>query len=174
MPGIENLSLCDYHDKCFGVWRTPEGKHHRIDVVVVAFPEERSFALLAWTGSRTFNRLCRLRAIHLGLNLGPHNFTARERVTVVLDARAQPPVQLELPPLGVLPFEHCRTEEDMSYASSRSAPMISQHSQSRRVGMPKSPQLAIHDGSRRWSRSLLCVAVMFRCGRRHRTASACS
>ena len=38
--GIENLTLCDHHDKLFGVWRTPSGRHHRIDVVVVAFPDE--------------------------------------------------------------------------------------------------------------------------------------
>lgn len=89
------------------------GMHHRIDIVVVAFPHERPFARLAWTGSRTFNRLCRLRAIQLGLNLGPHCFTAREPVTVVVDARTEPPVQLELPALGVVPREHCRTEADI-------------------------------------------------------------
>jgi len=111
--GIENLTLCDYHDKLFGIWRSPEGVHHRIDVVMVAFPEELPFARLTWTGSRTFNRLCRLRAIHLGLNLGPHNLTAREQTTVILDARADPPRQMELPPLGVLPQEHCQSEADI-------------------------------------------------------------
>ena len=111
--GIENLSLCDYHDKLFGIWRTPSGVHHRIDVVVVAFADELPFARLAWTGSRTFNRLCRLRAIHLGLNLGPHNITAREKVTVMIDAHADSPLQIELPPLGVVPFDYCRTEADI-------------------------------------------------------------
>lgn len=112
--GIENLTLCDYHDKLFGIWRAPGGTHHRIDVVMVAFPEELPFARLAWTGSRTLNRLCRLRAIHLGLNLGPHNFTAREHTTVTLDAMAGAGRgQLELRPLQVLPAECVRSEADI-------------------------------------------------------------
>jgi DNA polymerase mu len=85
-------------------------------VVVVAFPEELPFARLTWTGSRTFNRLCRLRAIHLGLNLGPHNLTVRETgegATVVLDARCEPPRTISLPPLGVVPNALVRTEADI-------------------------------------------------------------
>lgn len=80
---------------------------------MVAFPEELPFARLAWTGSRTFNRLCRLRAIHIGLNLGPHNITARDRTTVVLDARVHPPHTLELQPLDVIPPECIQSEADI-------------------------------------------------------------
>ena len=111
--GIENLTLCDYHDKVFGVWRTPAGVHHRIDIVVVAFPHELPYARLTWTGSRTFNRLTRLRAIHMGLNLGPHSRTARERVRVVVDASVQPPRTIELAPLEVVPAEYVHSEADI-------------------------------------------------------------
>ena len=62
--GYENLEH-DHHDKYFGIWRTPAGAHHRIDIVVCATPLDLPFARLAWTGSRTLNRLLRLRAVSL-------------------------------------------------------------------------------------------------------------
>ena len=68
---------------------------------------------MTWTGSRTFNRLTRLRAIHLGLDLGPHGFTAKEAGTFVLDARREPPLTVTLPALGVVPYEHMQSEEDI-------------------------------------------------------------
>ena len=111
--GVENLSDHDHHDKVFGVWRTAAGRHHRIDIVVVAHPEEIGFARLAWTGSRTLNRLLRLRAIDLGLNLGPHGLTARDQREVVIDARQSPPLTVTVPTLGVVPFHHVRTEEQI-------------------------------------------------------------
>ena len=74
--GIENLQG-DWHDKLLGLWCTPLGVHHRIDVVVVAHPEELPFARLTWTGSRSLNRLMRLRAIELGLNLNSNGLSAR-------------------------------------------------------------------------------------------------
>ena len=70
-----------------------------------------SFARLTWTGSRTFNRLTRLRAIHLGLDLGPHGFTAKRRHLVV--ARREPPLTVTLPALGVVPYEFMQSEEDI-------------------------------------------------------------
>jgi hypothetical protein len=49
--GFENLSE-DHHDKLFGVWRTPGGKHRRIDLIVNSLPEELPFTLLGWTVRR--------------------------------------------------------------------------------------------------------------------------
>ena len=103
----------DWHDKLFGLWQQPSGRLHRLDIIVVAQPEEVPFARLTWTGSRTFNRLTRLRAIHLGLDLGPHGFTAKEAGTFVLDARREPPLTVTLPALGVVPYEHMKSEEDI-------------------------------------------------------------
>jgi DNA polymerase/3'-5' exonuclease PolX len=51
--------------------------HHRIDIVVVAHPEELPFARLTWTGSRSLNRLMRLRASEVGLNLNSNGLSAR-------------------------------------------------------------------------------------------------
>uniref|UniRef100_A0A6V2WX53 Uncharacterized protein n=1 Tax=Emiliania huxleyi TaxID=2903 RepID=A0A6V2WX53_EMIHU len=84
--GIENLA-CDHHDKVFAIWRSAGGRHRRIDVVVCAFPEELPFARLAWTGSRMLNRMMRLQAIALGINLGAHAI----RTPHVL-ARLRPPL----------------------------------------------------------------------------------
>ena len=52
---------------------------------VCAFPEELPFARLAWTGSRILNRIMRLQAIALGINLGAHAI----RTPIVL-ARLRP------------------------------------------------------------------------------------
>ena len=58
-------------------------------------------------------RYRRLRAIELGLNLGPHGLTARDQREVVLDARQSPPLTVTVPTLGVVPFHHVRTEEQI-------------------------------------------------------------
>jgi hypothetical protein len=56
----------------FGVWRTPAGKHRRIDLVVCSFPEEAAICRLSWTGSRLLNRLLRQYAQQHGLCLSAH------------------------------------------------------------------------------------------------------
>ena len=66
-----------------------------------AFPEELPFARLAWTGSRMLNRMMRLQAIALGINLGAHAI----RTPIVL-ARLRPHFE-------VLPFKYVRSEEDV-------------------------------------------------------------
>ena len=113
--GIENLQG-DWHDKVFGIWRTPEGVHHRIDIVVVNVPEELPFARLTWTGTRTLNRLMRLQAIQLGLNLNANGLLARggPRTPVVVEARPGHVYrEVVIEGHGHLPFEFCRTEEDI-------------------------------------------------------------
>mmetsp|Transcript_38953 Transcript_38953/g.125101 ORF Transcript_38953/g.125101 Transcript_38953/m.125101 type:complete len:609 (+) Transcript_38953:16-1842(+) len=115
--GIENLA-CDHHDKVFAIWRSAGGRHRRIDVVVCAFPEELPFARLAWTGSRMLNRMMRLQAIALGINLGPHAITARNEAgrgstTTRLTIDAAAGTVVELRPLQVLPFKYVRSEEDI-------------------------------------------------------------
>mmetsp|Transcript_25075 Transcript_25075/g.80170 ORF Transcript_25075/g.80170 Transcript_25075/m.80170 type:complete len:609 (+) Transcript_25075:97-1923(+) len=115
--GIENLA-CDHHDKVFAIWRSAGGRHRRIDVVVCAFPEELPFARLAWTGSRMLNRMMRLQAIALGINLGPHAITARNEAgrgstTTRLTIDAMAGTVVELRPLQVLPFKYVRSEEDI-------------------------------------------------------------
>ena len=75
--GYENLHH-DHHDKFFGIWRSVRtGRLHRVDIVVCSHPEELPFARLGWTGTRTLNRLMRLRAIELGLNLNSNGLSAR-------------------------------------------------------------------------------------------------
>ena len=69
--GFENLSQ-DAHDKVFGVWRTPQGRCHRIDIVVNSFPEELALCRLTWIGSRLLNRLLRQHALNNGLTLTAH------------------------------------------------------------------------------------------------------
>lgn len=49
--GFENLSQ-DYHDKVFGIWRTAEGRHRRIDIVVCSYPEELPLCRQTWIGER--------------------------------------------------------------------------------------------------------------------------
>lgn len=118
--GFENLQH-DHHDKFFGIWRSARtGKLHRIDLVVCSHPEELPFARLAWTGTRTLNRLMRLRAIDLGLYLGAHCFVARgdregtTETKVVVDAQAgRPPEVITLKKLEPLPFKYVQSEEDI-------------------------------------------------------------
>ena len=118
--GFENLQH-DHHDKFFGIWRSARtGKLHRIDLVVCSHPEELPFARLAWTGTRTLNRLMRLRAIDLGLYLGAHCFVARgdregtTETKVVVDAQAgRPPEVITLGKLEPLPFKYVQSEEDI-------------------------------------------------------------
>lgn len=118
--GFENLQH-DHHDKFFGIWRSARtGKLHRIDLVVCSHPEELPFARLAWTGTRTLNRLMRLRAIDLGLYLGAHCFVARgdregtADTKVVVEAQAgQPPEVITLEKLEHLPFKYVQSEEDI-------------------------------------------------------------
>jgi DNA polymerase mu len=76
----------------YGIYRNGRGLHRRLDIVVVAFPEELPFARLTWTGSRTLNRLLRQRAIQLGLHLTANGLAARpphgvSSTTVLVDAR---------------------------------------------------------------------------------------
>ena len=117
--GYENLHH-DHHDKFFGIWRSARtSKLHRIDIVVCSHPEELPFARLGWTGTRTLNRMMRLRAIELGLYLGAHSITARGSQTpgstttqVVVEARpGRTPVTVTLQKLEPLPFEYVRSEE---------------------------------------------------------------
>ena len=114
--GHENL-LGDWHDKAYGIWRNQEGRHRRLDLIIVAFPEELPFARLTWTGSRTLNRLMRQRAIHLGLHLTANGLCARpppgvRETQVVLDARpGHARVELSIQGYGAVPSELLRTEE---------------------------------------------------------------
>ena len=118
--GFENLHH-DHHDKFFGIWRSARTQRlHRIDIVICSHPDELPFARLAWTGTRTLNRLMRLRAIHLGLYLGAHCLVARgDRVgtsetEVVVDARpGRRREVVTLQRLEHLPFQHVRSEEDI-------------------------------------------------------------
>ena len=118
--GYENLQH-DHHDKFFGIWRSARtGRLHRIDLVVCSHPEELPFARLGWTGSRTLNRLMRLRAMELGLYLGAHCLVARgdrvgtTRTEVIVDARpGQLPVVVTLERLEPLPFKYVQSEEDI-------------------------------------------------------------
>ena len=118
--GYENLQH-DHHDKFFGIWRSARtGKFHRIDLVVCSHPEEIPFARLGWTGTRTLNRLMRLRAIELGLYLGAHCIVARgdrpgtTETKVVVEARpGRRPEVVTLQKLEHLPFRYVRSEEDI-------------------------------------------------------------
>ena len=56
----------------FGIWRTAEGRHRRIDIVVNSLPEEIAFCRMGWTGSRLFNRLLRDYAKKRHLYLSAH------------------------------------------------------------------------------------------------------
>ena len=115
--GAENLKM-DHHDKIFGIWRSlTTGKHHRIDIVVVAHPEELAFARLAWTGSRVLNRMMRLRALSLGLSLSAHALVvtgdkaeADGRTTVILSTNGDARVGLRLRTGDVVPFHLVHTE----------------------------------------------------------------
>ena len=115
--GYENLSH-DHHDRFFGLWRSLRTrKLHRLDIVVCSHPEELPFARLGWTGSRTLNRLMRLRAIELGLYLGAHCLVARGDCAfteVVIEARpGRRPETVALQKLEHLPFKYVRSEEDI-------------------------------------------------------------
>ena len=113
--GFENLQG-DWHDKVFGIWRTPEGVHHRVDIVVVNMPEELPFARLTWTGTRTLNRLMRLHAIDLGLNLNANGLLARGglHTTVVVEARPGHAYrEIVITGHGHVPFAFCRSEEEI-------------------------------------------------------------
>ena len=119
--GYENLHH-DHHDKFFGIWQSPSTrKVHRIDIVVCSHPEELPFARLGWTGTRTLNRVMRLRAIELGLYLGAHCIVARgdqragtTLTEVVVEARpGRTPVTVTLHKLEHLPFKYVRTEEEI-------------------------------------------------------------
>ena len=155
--GVENLQG-DWHDKIFGLWRTPQGTHHRIDIVVVSQPEELPFALLSWTGpptlpfaltlavaghstppappppslagTRSLNRLLRLRALELGLNLNANGLTGNphkdgaEQHRVALPVGVGTKVRIEARPghepleivvrgYGVVPYRYMRSEEDI-------------------------------------------------------------
>mmetsp|Transcript_35040 Transcript_35040/g.110475 ORF Transcript_35040/g.110475 Transcript_35040/m.110475 type:complete len:603 (+) Transcript_35040:75-1883(+) len=109
----------DWHDKAYGIWRNTAGRHRRIDIVVVAFPDELPYARLNWTGSRTLNRLLRHRAIQLGLHLTANGLTAhpptgrgRQETTVVLDARPGRE-RVEVALVGHAPVPDCTSEEEV-------------------------------------------------------------
>lgn len=109
----------DWHDKAYGIWRNTAGRHRRIDIVVVAFPDELPYARLTWTGSRTLNRLLRHRAIQLGLHLTANGLTAhppagrgRQETTVVLDARPGRE-RVEVALVGHAPVPDCTSEEEV-------------------------------------------------------------
>ena len=115
--GYENLEH-DHHDKFFGIWRSARTQRlHRVDIVVCSHPEELPFARLGWTGTRTLNRLMRLRAIDLGLYLGAHCLVARgDRALTEVVLEARPGRQREtvtLRKLEPLPFKYVRSEEDI-------------------------------------------------------------
>ena len=57
--------------RVFTVWETSYGKLRRIDIIVVPFVEW-PFTLVAWTGSKVFNRMIRLHANNMGLSLSAH------------------------------------------------------------------------------------------------------
>lgn len=73
----------DCYDKLYGIYRTANGAHRRIDVVLVPrcmLP----FALIGWTGSKQYNRFLRRFAIdERGLILTSHGLhRTRDRRTV--------------------------------------------------------------------------------------------
>ena len=109
--------LGDWHDKAYGIWRNAAGRHRRLDIVVVAFPDELAFARLTWTGSRTLNRLLRHRAIHLGLHLTANGLCARpppgvHETRVVVDARpGRERVEVTIRGHGSVPMELLQSEE---------------------------------------------------------------
>ncbi|KAL1515165.1 hypothetical protein AB1Y20_004226 [Prymnesium parvum] len=113
--GFENLAI-DFHDRLFGVWRTQEGRHHRIDIIVCAVPEELPFARLSWTGSRNLNRLMRLQAIKLGLRLTAHGIFAdagKEPSKTVLLHAGVPAQVVQLGCFEEVPYSYVRTEADI-------------------------------------------------------------
>ena len=105
--------------QCMGLWRNGDGRHRRIDIVVVATPEELPFARLTWTGSRTLNRLLRYRAIHLGLHLTANGIVARppngvsETLVLVDDRPGRDKVEVVVRGHGQVPTAWTRTEEDI-------------------------------------------------------------
>ena len=66
-----------------GIWRNSAGRHRRIDIVIVAAPEELAFARLTWTGSRTLNRMLRYRAIHLARNKSYSQFIVGPDIAII-------------------------------------------------------------------------------------------
>ena len=116
--GYENLNG-DWHDKCMGIWRSAAGRHHRIDIVIVAKPEELPFARLTWTGSRTFNRMLRQRAIQLGLHLTANGLVAKPPIgvhetRVVLEARpGRERAEAVVRGCGQVPVGWTQSEEDI-------------------------------------------------------------
>jgi DNA polymerase/3'-5' exonuclease PolX len=117
--GFENLSQ-DYHDKVFGVWRTREGRHRRIDIVVNSFPEELPLCRLAWTGSRTFSRLLRLHAQNQSLYLSAHALLVTDTGQPITLRDSASGREVRVPAEGCsapaeVPYEFLRTEEDVLY-----------------------------------------------------------
>ena len=72
----------DYFDKLFGIYRTVGGAHRRIDIILVPYVQ-LPFALVGWTGSRTYNRFLRLHAENRGMFLNNHCLVRRRDRMVV-------------------------------------------------------------------------------------------
>ena len=117
--GFENLSQ-DKHDKVFGVWRTPEGRHRRVDLVVCSYPEELPICRISWTGSRLLNRMLRQHAQHHGLFLSAHALLVTQSdMPLLLRDRAtgevvRVPAPGQHPPVEV-PYRFLRSERDVLY-----------------------------------------------------------
>ena len=117
--GFENLSM-DSHDKVFGVWRTREGRHRRIDIVVNSFPEELALARLTWTGSRLLNRMMRLHAQHNGLSLTAHALLVTQSDLPLLIRDNETGEVARIPAAGQptpveVPYKYLGTERDIIF-----------------------------------------------------------
>ena len=117
--GYENLSM-DYHDKVFGVWRTAEGRHRRIDLVVCSYPEEIALARLTWIGGRQLNRFMRGYCLSNGLWLSAHALLVKNagEPLVIRDQQSGQVVTIPAPgepTPAIVPYKYLRTERHVLY-----------------------------------------------------------
>ncbi|KAI3428493.1 hypothetical protein D9Q98_007318 [Chlorella vulgaris] len=111
-PAHQNM---DRFDHIYSIYRTTTGKCRRIDIICVP-PEEFPFAVLGWTGSRTYLRLMRDYAKDRGLVLTSHRLmqVVDGEVFIVPDER--PPTDKdgkEQWPSGWHPGRRVESERDI-------------------------------------------------------------
>ncbi|KAK3242010.1 hypothetical protein CYMTET_48274 [Cymbomonas tetramitiformis] len=106
----------DSFDHFFGIFHTSEGGKSgmcRADVVMVP-PDEWAFALVGWTGSRTYNRILRLHAGHRGMKLTNHTLMREhDGLQVPLQAAPLDSNKAEWWPQGWHKGRKADTEEDI-------------------------------------------------------------